>query len=327
MAKKQVKIAVTGAAGSIGYSLLFRIASGEMFGCDTEVYLHMLEVEMALGKLEGVKMELQDCAFPLLKGMITTSDPDIAFKDVDWALLVGSMPRKEGMERSELLKINGSIFTAQGKSLSKNAKPKCKVLVVGNPCNTNAYIAKAAAKNLESKNFFALTMLDQNRAAAQLALKAGVDVSKVKNIAIWGNHSATQYPDYFNATIDGKKVEKVIVDGDWLKGEFIETVQKRGAAIIKARGMSSAASAANAVIDTVKKLTTPTRSGEFFSLGVCSDGSYGINENIIFSYPVRFDGKKWKVVKGLELTDFAKEKIHITREELLAEIQMCRELL
>lgn len=325
MAKKQVKVAVTGAAGSIGYSLLFRIASGEMFGDDTEIHLNMLEINATLDKLEGVKMEIQDCAFPLLKSLVATSDPDIAFKDVDWALLIGSMPRKAGMERSELLKINGSIFTAQGKSLSENAKTNCKVLVVGNPCNTNAYIAKAAAKKLEPKNFFALTMLDQNRAAAQLALKAGVDVSKVKNIAIWGNHSSTQYPDFFNAVIAGEKAEEVISDGDWLRGEFIETVQKRGAAIIKARGMSSAASAANAVVDTVKKLTTPTITGEFFSVGVCSEGSYSVNKDIIFSYPVRSDGADWEVFQGLDLTDFAKEKIHITKKELLLEIEMCKE--
>ena len=237
------------------------------------------------------------------------------------------MPRKAGMERSELLKINGSIFTAQGKSLSENAKASCKVLVVGNPCNTNAYIAKAAAANLDGKNFFAMTMLDQNRAAAQLALKAGVDVCAVKNIAIWGNHSSTQYPDFFNAKIGDKKVEEVIKDENWLKGEFIEKVQTRGAAIIKARGLSSAASAANAVIDTVKQLTIPTKKGEFFSTAVCSDGSYGIDKNIMFSYPIRSDGTDWKIVQGLDITAFAEEKIEITRKELLSEIQLCKELL
>ncbi|MBU0468642.1 MAG: malate dehydrogenase [Candidatus Omnitrophica bacterium] len=327
MVKKQVNVAVTGAAGAIGYSLLFRIASGEMFGENMEIHLRMLEVDAALDRLEGVKMELQDCAFPLLRSLEAASDPDVVFRDADWALLIGSMPRKAGMERSELLKINGSIFTAQGKSLSENAKSTCKVLVVGNPCNTNAYIAKAAATKLDDKNFFALTMLDQNRAAAQLALKAGVDVSSVKNIAIWGNHSSTQYPDFFNAKIGDKKVEEVIADKAWLKGAFIETVQTRGAAIIKARGMSSAASAANAVVDTVKMLTTPTKAGEFFSVAVCSDGSYDVDKGIIFSYPIRSDGTDWEIVKGLDLTDFAKEKIHITRKELLLEIQLCKEML
>ncbi|HBG60762.1 MAG: malate dehydrogenase [Omnitrophica WOR_2 bacterium GWF2_38_59] len=327
MVKQRVNVAVTGAAGAIGYALLFRIASGEMFGKSAEINLRMLEVEAAIDRLEGVKMEIQDCAFPLLKSLVASSDPDVVFKDADWALLIGSMPRKAGMERSELLKINGSIFTAQGKSLSENAKASCKVLVVGNPCNTNAYIAKAAAANLDGKNFFAMTMLDQNRAAAQLALKAGVDVCAVKNIAIWGNHSSTQYPDFFNAKIGDKKVEEVIKDENWLKGEFIEKVQTRGAAIIKARGLSSAASAANAVIDTVKQLTIPTKKGEFFSTAVCSDGSYGIDKNIMFSYPIRSDGTDWKIVQGLDITAFAEEKIEITRKELLSEIQLCKELL
>lgn len=324
MSKKQIKIAVTGAAGAIGYSLLFRIASGEMFGGDTDIYLNLLEIEGSLSKLRGVVMELEDCAYPLLKSINPTSDPCVAFKDIDWALLIGSMPRKAGMERKELLKINGSIFTIQGEALSDNAKPTCKIFVVGNPCNTNALLAKAAAPNIEDKKFFALTMLDQNRAAAQLALKAEVDVSMVKNIAIWGNHSSTQYPDFYNCVIDGVPALDVIKDEDWLKGEFIETVQKRGAAIIGARGMSSAASAATAVIDTIKNLITPTKDGEFFSVAVSSDGSYGVEEGLIFSYPVRSNGEDWEIVQDINLTSFAKERIAATLKELIEERNMSR---
>src|SRR3989338_1733236 len=233
MASKNVRIAVTGAAGQIGYALLFRIAAGEMFGRGTDVHLNILELEAALPALNGVKMELEDCAFPLLKSVITISDTKTAFKDIDWALLVGAVPRKAGMERGDLLKINGGIFIGQGKALSENAKPSCKVLVVGNPCNTNAYIAKSAAKNIPAKNFFAMTMLDQNRAVAQLAQKANVTVSDVKNVAIWGNHSATQFPDFFHAAIKGKPVPETIRDEAWLKNTFIQAVQQRGAAVIK----------------------------------------------------------------------------------------------
>src|SRR5476649_1275922 len=265
MMAKRVKVAVTGAAGQIGYALLFRIAAGEMFGTDTEVDLSLLELEKALPSLQGVVMELDDCAFPLLRSVSISADPNVAFKDIDWALLVGSVPRKEGMERGDLLKINGGVFTVQGRALSDNAKPACKVLVVGNPCNTNAFIAKSVCKNIPAKNFFAMTMLDENRALTQLAQKASVPVSSVKNVGIWGNHSATQYPDFYNAAISGRPAAEKITDEAWLKGAFIETVQKRGAAIIKARGLSSAASAANAVIDTVHNIITPTPAGEFFS--------------------------------------------------------------
>src|SRR5277367_109517 len=297
---KRVKVAVTGAAGQIGYALLFRIAAGEMFGSDTEVDLSLLELEKALPALAGVVMELDDCAFPLLRSVSISADPNAAFKDIDWALLVGSVPRREGMERGDLLKINGGVFTVQGQALSQNAKPTCKVLVVGNPCNTNAYIAKSVCKNIPAKNFFAMTMLDENRALTQLAQKASVAVDQVKNVAIWGNHSATQYPDFYHATIKGRPVTECISDEAWLKGAFIETVQKRGAAIIKARGLSSAASAANAVIDTVHNIITPTPAGEFFSAAVASDGSYGIEPGIMFGFPLGSDGNEYTIVQGLQ---------------------------
>jgi malate dehydrogenase len=316
---KRVKVAVTGAAGQIGYALLFRIAAGEMFGSDTEIDLSLLELPGALAALGGVVMELDDCAFPLLRSVAISSDPNIAFKDIDWALLVGSVPRKEGMERGDLLKINGGVFTVQGQALSNNAKPSCKVLVVGNPCNTNAFIAKSVCKNIPAKNFFAMTMLDENRASTQLAQKAGVAVDAVKNVAIWGNHSATQYPDFYNATISGRPATDVIKDEAWLKGAFIETVQKRGAAIIKARGLSSAASAANAVIDTVRNITTPTPAGEFFSAAVVSDGSYGVEAGIIFGFPLRSDGNNYTIVQGLKHNEFAQNKIKVTLDELLSE--------
>jgi len=327
MIEKTIRVAVTGAAGQIGYALLFRIAAGEMFGQGTGIHLNCLELESALPALNGVRMELEDCAFPLLKSLTLTSDPRVAFKDIDWALLVGSVPRKAGMERSELLKVNGGIFIEQGKALADSAKATCKVLVVGNPCNTNAYIAKAVARSLSAKNFFAMTMLDQNRAACQLALKAGVPVSDIKNMAIWGNHSATQYPDFYNATIQRKPVATFITDEEWLKTTFIQTVQQRGAAVIKARGLSSAGSAANAIVDTVKNLTTPTPPGEFFSVAVSSDGSYGIPEGLMFSFPVRSNGKDWAIVPDLKLTDFAKEKIQATLKELLEEREAVRTLL
>ncbi|MEI7998012.1 MAG: malate dehydrogenase [Candidatus Omnitrophota bacterium] len=316
---KRIKVAVTGAAGQIGYALLFRIAAGEMFGKDTEIDLSLLELERALPALGGVVMELEDCAFPLLKNVITTSDANVAFKDIDWALLVGSIPRKEGMERGDLLKINGGVFIEQGKALSNNAKATCKVLVVGNPCNTNAYIAKSVCKNIPAKNFYAMTMLDQNRAATQLAQKVSAPVADVKNIAIWGNHSATQYPDFYNATIQGQPATKVIGDLNWLQTTFIESVQKRGAAVIKARGLSSAASAANAIIDTVRSISTPTHSGESFSAAVSSDGSYGVEEGLMFGFPLQSDGNNWNIVQGINHNDFSKAKVKATLEELLSE--------
>jgi malate dehydrogenase len=316
---KRVRVAVTGAAGQIGYALLFRIASGQMFGPETEVDLNLLELEQALPALKGVVMELDDCAFPLLASVTATSEAAVAFKDADWALLVGSVPRKAGMERADLLKINGGIFVAQGEAIAANAKPSCKTLVVGNPCNTNAFVAKSVAKGMDAKNFFAMTMLDQNRAVTQLAQKAGVRVNEVENLVIWGNHSPTMYPDFYNATIGGKPVTEVISDGEWLQGEFLTTVQKRGAAIIEARGASSAASAANAVVDTVRSLVTPTPEGKHFSVAVPSDGSYCIPEGIMFSFPVRSDGENWSIVQGIEHGDFARGKLDATRDELLSE--------
>lgn len=316
---KRIKVAVTGAGGQIGYALLFRIAAGEMFGKDTEIDLQLLELEKALPALSGVVMELDDCAFPLLRSVSTSADPRVAFKDIDWALLVGSVPRKEGMERGDLLKINGGVFIEQGKALSDAAKPTAKVLVVGNPCNTNAFIAKSVCKNIPAKNFFAMTMLDQNRGLTQLAQKAKVAVTAVKKLGIWGNHSATQYPDFYNASINGQAVTSIIEDSAWLQGAFIETVQKRGAAIIKARGLSSAASAANAVVDTVRALTTPTAAGDFFSAAVSSDGSYGVPQGIMFGFPLRSNGNDWEIVQGLNHNDFAKAKIKATLDELLSE--------
>lgn len=323
----EVRVAITGAAGQIGYALLFRIASGQMFGAHTKVHLQLLELEQALPALNGVKMELDDCAFPQLASITCTSDMNVAFKDVDWALLVGSVPRKDGMERSDLLKINGGIFTKQGQAIANSAKKDCRVLVVGNPCNTNAWICKkATGGKISEKNFFAMTMLDQNRALTQLAQKSGSEVAQVKNLAIWGNHSPTMYPDFYNAKIGGKKATDVISDEAWLKGAFCETVGKRGAAIIKARGLSSAASAANAVVDTVKALTTPTPAGEFFSVAVSSDGSYNIPEGIMFSFPIKSDGKNWEIVKNIELAPFAKEKVAATLKELEEEKSMVKDL-
>lgn len=326
MNTKRLKVAVTGAAGQIGYALLFRIAAGEMFGKDVEIDLSLLELEKALPALGGVIMELEDCAFPLLRSIKTSSVPQEAFIGAEWALLVGSVPRKEGMERGDLLKINGGVFIEQGKALAQSANRDCRVLVVGNPCNTNAFIAKSVAQGMNPKNFFAMTMLDQNRAKAQLAQKAGVAVTDVKNIAIWGNHSATQYPDFFHATINGRSVTDVINDAQWLQTTFIETVQKRGAAIIKARGLSSAASAANAVVDTVRNISQPTPAGEFFSAAVSSDGSYGIPKSIMFGFPLRSNGNDWEIVGGLKHNDFAKTKIKITLDELISEKEVVEQM-
>ncbi len=315
----KVKVAVTGAAGQIGYALLFRIASGEMFGPNADIELSLLELPQALPALQGVVMELEDCAFPLLKSVKTTSDLNEAFSGADWALLVGSVPRKAGMERKELLSINGKIFIEQGKALDSCANSNCKVLVVGNPCNTNAFIAKETCKRIPQKNFFAMTMLDQNRAVFQLARKAGVNIADIGNLAIWGNHSSTQYPDFYNAKIGKKYLLEVVDDEAWLQTVFIERIQKRGAEIIAARGKSSAASAAEGVVQTVKRLTTPTPPGDFFSVAVCSDGSYGIAQGTIFSFPVRSNGNDWEIVEHLELTDFARKKIDLTLTELLEE--------
>lgn len=292
MSKQTIHVAVTGAAGQIGYSLIFRIASGGLFGPDQPVCLHLIEIEPALPALQGVCMELDDCAFPLLKGIVPTADLNEGFKDVNWALLVGSVPRKQGMERKDLLSINGKIFIGQGQAIQKNAASDVRIHVVGNPCNTNCLIAMKNATDIPSDRFFAMTRLDENRAKSQLAKKAGVDITEVKKMAIWGNHSATQYPDFTHALIGGKPATEVISDHAWLKGEFISTVQQRGAAIIKARGASSAASAANAIIDSVRSIHFPTEPGDFHSVCLASDGSYGIDEGLICSFPVTSDGKK-----------------------------------
>jgi malate dehydrogenase len=325
--KTPIRVAVTGAAGQIGYSLLFRIASGSMFGADQPVILHLVEVEPALPALGGVVMELQDCAFPLLEGIVPTASLDEGFRGVDWALLVGSVPRKAGMERSELLGINGRIFTGQGRAIAKHAAAGVRVLVVGNPCNTNCLIAMSNARPVPTDRWFAMTMLDQNRAVTQLAIRAGAAASAVSNLAIWGNHSSTMYPDFYNARIGGRPATEVIGDEAWFKDTFLPTVQQRGTAIIKARGLSSAASAANAVVDTVRCLTTPTREGDWFSVAVCSDGSYGMEKGLIYSYPVRSDGSRWRIVQGLQLTDFSKSKAAATENELKEEKALVSDLL
>jgi malate dehydrogenase len=327
MSMTPIRVAVTGAAGQIGYSLLFRIASGAMFGPNQPVILHLIEIEPALPALAGVAMELDDCAFPLLKGIVQTASLDDGFKGVNWALLVGSVPRKQGMERKDLLGINGKIFIGQGKAIQKNAASDARVFVVGNPCNTNCLIAMNNAPEVPSDRWFAMTRLDENRAKSQLAAKAGVDVTAVSNMAIWGNHSATQYPDFFNAKINGKPVTEVITDDTWLKTTFISTVQQRGAAILKARGLSSAASAANAVVDGVASLVNPTKAGDWISMCVCSDGSYGVEKGLISSFPVRTDGKKWEIVQGVPVNEFSRAKINATVAELKDEKTMTADLL
>ncbi len=322
-----IRVAVTGAAGQIGYSLLFRIASGAMFGPEQPVILHLIEIEPALPALQGVVMELDDCAFPLLHGVVPTADLNVGFKDVNWALLVGSVPRKAGMERSELLNINGKIFIGQGQAIERHAAPDVRILVVGNPCNTNCLIAMNNAPSIPADRWFAMTRLDENRAKSQLAAKAKVPVAAVSNTAIWGNHSSTQFPDFFNARIHGQPATKIITDHDWLEGDFIATVQQRGAAIIKARGASSAASAANAVVDTVRSLTTPTPAGDWTSVCVCSDGSYGVPQGLISGFPIRTDGQRWEIVTTLDISPFAQAKINLTINELQEERQAVLSLL
>jgi len=325
--KSPLKVAVTGAAGQIGYSLLFRIASGSMFGPDQPVELELIEIPEAMKALEGVVMELEDCAFPLVSKIVPTSDLAEGFRYVNWALLVGSVPRKQGMERKELLGINGKIFTGQGRAIEKNAAADVRVLVVGNPCNTNCLIAMNNAKGIPSEHWFAMTRLDENRAKSLLAVRAGTHVTQVSNLAIWGNHSSTQYPDFYNAKIGGKPVTSVISDDNWLKNIFIPTVQQRGAAIIKARGASSAASAANAVVDTVYSLVTPTAQGDWYSVGICSDGSYGVEPGLISSFPIRTAGAGREVVQGVTLNSFSQEKINASVAELLEEKALVSDLL
>jgi malate dehydrogenase len=324
--KKRVKVAITGAAGQIGYALVFRVASGQMFGPDTEVELQLLELEAALGSLHGVAMELDDCAFPLLKKITCTSDVNVAMRDANWAVLVGSVPRKEGMERSDLLKINGKIFTTQGEAINNNAADDVRVFVVGNPCNTNCLIAMNNAPDVPNDRFFAMTRLDELRATFQLAKKANVDTTAVKNMTIWGNHSSTQYPDFYHAQINGKPATEVITDLNWLQNDFISIVQKRGAEVIKTRGASSAASAANAAITSIYHLYHETPQGDSFSVARCSQGEYGIDEGLIFSFPCRTEGGKVKVVTGITQNDFGKEKIRLTLDELRKERDAVQEL-
>ncbi len=326
--KQPIHVAVTGAAGQIGYSLLFRIASGAMFGPEQPVILHLIEIEPALPALGGVVMELDDCAFPLLKGIVPTANLDEGFRGVNWALLVGSVPRKQGMERKDLLGINGKIFTGQGKAIEKNAAADVRVLVVGNPCNTNCLIAMNNARGVAADRWFAMTRLDENRAKSQLAQKAGVEITAVTNLAIWGNHSSTMYPDFTNTKIAGKPATDVITDAAWFTDTFIPTVQQRGASIIKARGLSSAASAANAVVDTVRSLTTPTAPGDWHSVAVCSPGDYDCEKGLMTSFPIRTvaDGK-WEIVQGVPLNGLSRARITATLDELKEERSLVSELI
>ncbi len=311
---------MTGAAGQIGYSLLFRIASGALLGPDQPVVLRLLEIEPAMKALDGVVMELDDCAFPLLSSVEATSDLATAFDGTSWAMLVGSVPRKAGMERSDLLGVNGGIFKPQGRAIAENAASDVRILVVGNPCNTNCLIARTNAPEVPAERWFAMTRLDENRAKGQLAKKAGVPVADVSNVGIWGNHSATQFPDFENALVGGKPAVEAISDREWLEGDFLSTVQKRGAAIIEARGASSAASAASAAVDSVVSARTATPVGDWTSLAVVSRGEYGVPEGLQFGFPVRADGAGgWSVVEGLEHSEFAAERIRMTTEELLGE--------
>jgi malate dehydrogenase len=325
--KTPIKVAVTGAAGQIGYALLFRIASGQMFGPDQPLTLHLIEIPDALDALDGVMMELHDCAFPLLESVVPTADLNEGFRDINWALLVGSVPRKAGMERKDLLGINGKIFIGQGQAIEKNASADVRILVVGNPCNTNCLIAMNNAKEIPSDRWFAMTRLDENRARAQLAHKAAVGIGSVTNVTIWGNHSSTQYPDFYNARIDNRPADEVIGDEKWLKNEFIATVQQRGAAVIKARGLSSAGSAANAVVDTVFSLTNDTPGNNWHSVAVCSDGSYDVEEGLISSFPVRVRGGRWEIVQGVPINDFSRAKIDASVTELKEEKSLVNELI
>jgi malate dehydrogenase len=321
-----VRVAVTGAAGQIGYSLLFRIAAGEMLGPDQPVVLQMLEITPALGALDGVAMELEDCAFPLLAGMAKTDDALEAFADADLALLVGAMPRKEGMERSDLLAANGAIFTEQGEAIASSAKPDVKVLVVGNPANTNALIAVNNAEGMDPANFTAMTRLDHNRAISQLADRLDVPVSSIMRMTIWGNHSNTQYPDLIHCEVDGKSAWDLVDDPDWIETEYIPKVAKRGAAIISARGASSAASAANAAIAHMRDWAQGTPEGDWVSMGVPSDGSYGVPEGLVSSFPCVVRGGKWQIVQGLDIDDYSRAKIDVSIAELEDERIAVRDL-
>jgi malate dehydrogenase len=314
-----VQVTVTGAAGQIGYALVFRIASGQLLGPDQPIVLRLLEIEPAMGALEGVAMELDDCAFPLLSDIVVTSDLKKAFDGTSWALLVGSVPRKAGMERRDLLNINGGIFRPQGRAIAEHAGGDVRILVVGNPCNTNCLIARTNGRDVPAERWFSMTRLDQNRAVALIAGRAGVPVTDVTNMGVWGNHSTTLFPDFAHARVGGRPVPEVITDHEWLRGEFVTTVQKRGASIIEARGSSSAASAANAVLDSVTSIRTPTEPTDWVSLAVPSSGEYDIAEGLQFGYPVRSTGTGWEVVAGLEHDELGRDRIRITTEELLEE--------
>jgi len=324
--KKTIKVTITGAAGHIGYALLFRIASGQMFGANTPVELQCLELERGLPGLNGVAMELDDCAFPLLKNIVCTADVNEAMSGANWVILVGAVPRKTGMERSDLLEINGKIFTTQGRAINENAADDVRVLVVGNPCNTNALITMHHAPDIPNDRFFAMTMLDELRARAQLAKRAGVAITDVHNMTIWGNHSATQYPDFYNARINGKSALEVIGDEPWLQNDFVKLVQQRGAEVIKARGSSSAASAANAIIRTVNALTNNTQEGESFSIVRCSQGEYNVDEGLLFSFPCEVADNQLRVIHGLAHNTYGQEKINATLDELRQEKETVQQL-
>lgn len=319
MAKTPLHVTITGAGGQIGYQLIFRIASGQLLGADQPVVLRLLEIEPAMKALNGTIMELVDCAFPMLAGVEASTDVNVAFDNCSWALLVGAFPRKQGMERKDLLTTNGKIFGPQGKAIASRANKNVRVCVVGNPANTNCLIARENAREVPADRWFAMTRLDENRAKAQLATKAGVAVSQVSNMTIWGNHSATQFPDAWNAKIGGKPATEVIKDDAWLKNDFIPCVQQRGAKVIEARGASSAASAANALIDMVNSIHTPTKAGDWTSLAVCGNGEYGMPKGLQFGYPVQSTGTGWKVVEGLKLDEFAQAKLKATADELCQE--------
>ncbi len=324
--KAPKRVTVTGAAGQIGYSLLFRIANGDMLGKDQPVILQLLDITPALPAVKGVVMELDDCAFPLLAGVVVTDEPSVAFKDADYALLVGARPRSKGMERKDLLEANGAIFTVQGKALSDHASRDCKILVVGNPANTNAYIAMKSAPDLPRRNFTAMLRLDHNRALSQLAAKAGKPVESIEKLVVWGNHSPTMYPDFRFATAGGEPLKALINDEAWNKDTFIPTVGKRGAAIIEARGLSSAASAANAAIDHMRDWALGTR-GKWVTMGIASNGDYGIPQDVIYGFPVTCDNGEYKLVEGLEIDAFSRERMTATLDELMAEREGVKHLL
>ncbi|HVE41414.1 MAG TPA: malate dehydrogenase [Planctomycetota bacterium] len=326
--KKPIKVAVTGAGGQIGYALIFRIAAGDVFGAEQPVSLGLLEITPALPALNGTLMELEDGAFPLLSSVQATDKPNEAFGDADWVVLVGGLPRKDGMTRADLIRANGPIFTGQGKAINESAGKDVRILTVANPCNTNCLIARSHAPKVPSERWYAMTRLDQNRAASQLAKKAGVGVGDVKRVTIWGNHSDTQYPDYKNALVNGKPAPQVITDAAWLSDTFIPTVAKRGAAVIKARGASSAASAANAAIDSLRSASTPTPAGDCFSAGVLADQNpYGIPAGLIYSYPLTSDGKNWKIVPGFSIDDDARKRLDASAAELKSEREAVKDLL